>query len=171
VSLRRQDRGAVSGISTRLCRFCSESASRIGRQAGMHRWSNGAPADRRVRRRRTVLLGSPDLSVCRPRHPTCAWRCGFPIEKGGHANLLLATTGAGRWGGFFLRLARRRATFYRRPFPYQAPPVRCLWPRPRPTTTAAISSSSVQVRGRRWSSFGRLSVLPAVNAATTLRPL
>jgi hypothetical protein len=44
-----------------------------------------------------------------------------PLQEGGHADLLLASTGAGRWGRFLLRLTRRRATFYSSLIPYQAP--------------------------------------------------
>jgi len=85
-----------------------------------------------------------------------------PLQNGGHADLLLATTGAGRGGRFLLRLARRRAAFYSSLIPFQAPT--------GPLLLAASATDDdgchfelVCARPRgRWSSFGRLSVLPAV---------
>jgi len=85
-----------------------------------------------------------------------------PHEEGGYADLLLASTGAGRWGRFVLRLARRRATFYSSLIPYDAPPGPLLVAA-SPVDDDGYHFELVCARARgSWSSFGRLSVLPAV---------
>jgi hypothetical protein len=84
------------------------------------------------------------------------------LQGGGQADLLLASTGAGRWGRFLLRLARRRATFYSSLIPYQAP-TGPLLVAASPCNDDGFDFELLCARARgRWSSFGRLSVLPAM---------
>jgi hypothetical protein len=85
-----------------------------------------------------------------------------PLELGGHGDLLLATTGAGRWGRFLLRPARRRGHFYSSLFPYRAS-IGPLLLAACPIDDDGCHFEFVCARPRgRWSSFGRLSVLPAM---------
>ena len=84
------------------------------------------------------------------------------LEEGGRGDLLLATTGAGRWGRFLLRLARRRGAFYSSLFPYRsfAGPLLLA---ACPLDDDGCHFEFVCARpGGRWSSFGRLSVRPAI---------
>lgn len=85
------------------------------------------------------------------------------LEEGGHGDLLLATTGAGGWGRFLLRLARRRGAFYSSLFPYHAPTGPLLLAA-SPFDDDGCHFEFVCARPRgSWSTFGRLSVLPAMD--------
>lgn len=85
-----------------------------------------------------------------------------PVEEDGHGDVLLATTGTGRWGRFLLRPTRHRAGFYSSLIPYQTP-----------TGPLLVATSSTDADGCHfelvcarlqgpWSSFGQLSVPPAM---------
>ena len=113
---------------------------------------------------RRCCCGSPVLLVC----PNgCRDVLGLAVrvwlEEGGRGDLLLATTGAGRWGRFLLRLARRRGAFYSGLFHVPRSLAGPLLLAGCPLDDDGCHFEFVCARpGGRWSSFGRLSVRPAI---------
>jgi hypothetical protein len=84
----------------------------------------------------------------------------IPLDTGGHGDLLLATTGSGRFGRFVLRPARRRGAVYSCLIPYRAatgPVLLAALPLDEDGTQFDFVCASLT---GAWSSFGRLEVLP-----------
>jgi hypothetical protein len=84
----------------------------------------------------------------------------IPLDTGAHGDLLLATTGSGRFGRFVLRPARHRAAVYSCLIPYQAArgPV-LLAALPTDDDGSQFDLVCASLTGP-WSPFGRLEVLP-----------
>ena len=87
----------------------------------------------------------------------------IPLDTGGNGDLLLATTGSGRFGRFVLRPARRRGAVYSCLIPYQAArgPV-LLAALPLDDDGSQFDVVCASLTGA-WSSFGRLEVLSGSN--------
>ena len=138
-------------------------------------WRTGVPWLDDAGTDEVLLRFSRSVGLPEPLPDVLGLAVRVPLEKDGHGDLLLATTGAGRWGRFLLRLARRRAGFYSSLIPYQTPTGPLL------VAAAATNDDGCQFellcarpRGR-WSSVGLLSVLPAMerghDASTAFDPV
>jgi hypothetical protein len=84
----------------------------------------------------------------------------IPLDTGGHGDLLLATTGSGRFGRFVLRPARHQGAVYSCLIPYQGtrgPLLLAALPMDDDGSQFDLACASLM---GAWSSFGRLEVLP-----------
>jgi len=117
-------------------------------------WLNEAGSDA------VLLRFSRSVGLPKPFPDVLGLAMRIPLDKGGHGDLLLATTGPGRFGRFVLRPARHQRAVYSCLIPYQGAkgPV-LLAALPTDDDGSQFDLACASLMGA-WSSFGRLEVLP-----------
>jgi hypothetical protein len=123
-------------------------------------WTTGVPWLDDAGSDEVLLRFSRSVGLPKPFPDVLGLAMRIPLDTGGHGDLLLATTGSGRFGRFVLRPARHQGAVYSCLIPYQGTsgPV-LLAALPTDDDGSQFDLAWASLMGA-WSSFGRLEVLP-----------
>lgn len=139
-------------------------------------WPTGVPWLDDAGHEEVLLRFSRSAGLPEPLPDVLGLAMRMSLPNGSHGDVLLNTCGGGgRWGRFLLRPARHRGAMYSSLIPYEAPTGPLLLAA-LPTDGDGSRFELVCARPRgRWSSFGRLNVLPAIrkghDTATSFDPV
>ena len=123
-------------------------------------WTTGVPWLDDAASDEVLLRFSRSVGLPKPFPDVLGLAMRIPLDTGGHGDLLLATTGSGRFGRFVLRPTRHRAAVYSCLIPYhgaRGPVLLAAFPMDDDGSQFDLVCASLM---GAWSSFGRLDVLP-----------